>query len=84
MGGSLDVISDLGADGNDVGVDKECQDFPKSFEGRRLGESLDLLNTSSAEFPKSQGHGSVRGRVSPYHTDAMNITLTPKNSTFVG
>ena len=68
-----------------LGVNKECHEFPQAHQSqstgdRRLGETLGLLNTSSAE-PSSQGLESVRSRLSPYHTDAMNMTLPPTNST---
>ena len=72
----------LGADCNDLGVDKDCQYFPQPTKGRKLGETLDLLNTSAAGRREIQDLGLVRSGVSPYHTDAMNITLAPKNSTF--
>lgn len=69
-------------------VDKECEQFPQtiqsqSYGNRKLGAVLDLVNTSSAEISGSQGLESVPGEVSPYHTDAMNITHAPKNSTFL-
>lgn len=81
INGSLDLFPGLGTNCNDSGVDKGCQDFPQPFKGRKLGETLDLLNTSAAGRRESQGLGPVPGGVSPYHTDAMNITLASKNST---
>lgn len=71
-----------GANVHRSGVVQECQEFPNSDQaqpsgghGRRLGATLDLLNTSSVVVD------SVRDIASPFHTDMMNTTLLAKNST---
>ena len=75
----------LGTNVYNIGVDKKCEEFPHAdqsqpFEGRKLQGTLDLLNTSSVNISESHRIDAVRGGVSPYHTDATNITLAPQKS----
>lgn len=84
----VNALYHLSANTYDSGVDKECEEYPPAdqsqpFRGRMLEAALDLLNVSSAEVSESQGFVSARRNMPPYHTDAMNITLAAKNSTFL-
>lgn len=79
--GLSNAFHHLDSNKEDLGVDKECEEYPPTaqsqpFGGRKLGVMLDLLNESSTESAKSQG------RASPYHTDVSSVTLARKNSTF--
>lgn len=82
------ALYELYANNHDLGIDKKCEEFPETvqpqpFGSRKLGAVLGLVNTSSAEISGAQGSESIQDEKPPYRTDAMNITLTPKTSTFL-
>lgn len=85
MSGLGDASRHLSTNHHDLGVDKECEQYPQpapsqtSGGRRKLETMVDLVNTSSADITQIQRPGGVPNEVAPFHTDVQNVTLAPQN-----